>query len=42
MKALESKLAEAFIKEIEILIITKLINILRGVESAENDDNLKL
>ena len=42
IKALENKLAKALIEEVEVLIIIKLINILRGVESAKDDDNLKL
>ena len=41
-KALENRLAKALIEEVEVLIIIKLINILRGVESAEDGNNLKL
>ena len=41
-KALESKLAKALIEEVEVLIITKLINISKDAKSAENEDNSKL
>ena len=42
IKALENRLVKALIKEVEVLIIIKLINILRGVKSVESDNNLKL
>ena len=41
-KALESKLIKAFIEEVEVLIIIKLINNSRGAESAKDNNNLKL
>ena len=41
IEALENKLAEAFIEEVEVLIIIELTNISRGVEGAENNDNSK-
>ena len=42
IKALENKLTKTLIKEVEVLIITKLINILKGVEGAKDSDNSKL
>ena len=42
IKALESKLIKALIEEVEVLIITKLINNSRGVENAKDDNNSKL
>ena len=40
-KASENKLIKASIEEVEVLIIMKSINNLRGVENAKNSDNLK-
>ena len=42
IEALENKLVKAFIEEVEVLVIIKLINISKDVESAKDNNNLKL